>query len=128
MRLDRKLQCYVAWLVLAVGLTACALDSQQKAVRAGLISVDATRDGFLAWDKAHQQQLVDQAATAADSDKALTAYRANRAVLVQAFVAVYHALAVAAITPSQENFGTYLIELKDLYQAIRDLTGHDPVK
>ena len=41
--------------------SACSQASRKDTLKTSLVSVNAARDGFLAWDRHHQQTIEDQA-------------------------------------------------------------------
>lgn len=89
------------FLVLALALAACGPSAQQRALRATLTTVNATRDAFIVWDRGYQSMIVRNARELEQAKRELAAYRAGREHVVLAFEAVYKALAVAALDPSE---------------------------
>lgn len=65
----------------------------RQAVAVALDAADAARDGFTAWDRAHQMRI---ATSMPDAAAKLVEYRARRAPVVAAFEAVYRAIETAA--------------------------------
>jgi len=83
-------------MVASVGCGAGFTDKANSTLATSLAATNAARDQFVAWDKAHQKELVDQAATRDAAEGALKSYRAKRGPVLKAFTAVYTAIATAA--------------------------------
>jgi hypothetical protein len=114
-------------LVLLLALPACpGPDSKQKALQTSLTALNAARDGFVAWDKSHQQKIVDGATSLEQGKAALAAYRAKREPVEQGFVVAYSALAVAALEKSAAMILEAALAAKEVYTLIKLLTGHNP--
>lgn len=94
-------------LVVLVVVTACSGSIKQRADTAlstALLATNAARDQFLAWDKAHQLELIAAAQTRAQGEAALAAYRAKREPVLHAFTVAYAAIgAAAALVPLVER-------------------------
>jgi nitrogen fixation/metabolism regulation signal transduction histidine kinase len=112
-------------LVILVGLiaVACGPDTKKKALQSTLLSVNAARDGFVAWDGSHQQTIVDSATSFQDGTDKLNEYRTKRAQLEIAFAVVYQAVATAAIDLKEENIAVAIEAAKKVYEHIRELMG-----
>lgn len=87
----------ITTLLLALVLLACGASARQHTISAALVAADASRDAFVAFDAAHQQQLVATAASLDDGRQRLEAYRKQRDPIVQGFAMAYRAIATAAI-------------------------------
>lgn len=61
-----------------------------------LTATDAARDGFIEWDAAHQQGLVERATSREDAEAKLRNYRRSRERVLKAFTVSYAAIAAAA--------------------------------
>ena len=110
--------------LLFVLATACSSpDSRQKALKTSLTALNAARDGFVSWDKAHQQQIVADAETYEAGKKALEAYRHKRESIVYGFSAAYSALAAAALDNTITALVSAAQAAHDLYGLIKSLTG-----
>jgi hypothetical protein len=117
-------------LILAVflALPACpGPDAKQKALQTSLTALNAARDGFVVWDKHHQEKIVENATSLEQGKAALAAYRAKRAPVEQGFVIAYSALAVAALEKSAEMILEAVLAAKEVYKLIKILTD-DEVK
>jgi hypothetical protein len=112
-------------LLLAV---ACGPNAKQKALKTTLAGVNAARDGFVAWDYAHQQGIVDDATSLEDGKAKLKAYREKREKAVISFEIAYRALAVAALDLTAANVGEALRAAGDLFDLTRQLMGKDTPK
>lgn len=116
------LRYLIILIVVPLILSACGPNQQQKALRVALTSVNVARDGFLAWDREHQQAVVDRAANADQARARLDAYRRERNAVSAAFETAYKVIAIAAIEPTKEN-------LKAVARAVFDLlTRVDNIK
>lgn len=115
-------------VVIFLGLTvvACGQSARQKTLKASLVSLNASRDGFLAWDREHQQQIVYRAESLAEGRAALAAYHEKRRLVVLGFEIAYKGLATAALSPSETNVVAFLSNFKQLYEMLRELTGKEP--
>jgi hypothetical protein len=117
-------------LILAVflALPACpGPDAKQKALQTSLTALNAARDGFVAWDKQHQEKIVENATSLEQGKAALATYRAKRAPVEQGFVVAYSALAAAALEKSAEMILEAALAAKEVYKLVKLLTN-DEVK
>lgn len=94
---------YAVGLVIFALLFAAACggsftDKAQKTLATSLEATNAARDSFLAWDKDHQQAIVEKASTREAGEAQLAAYRQTRRAVVKAFTVAYTAIAAAAAT------------------------------
>lgn len=96
-----------AMLVLLVGLahtaTGCAT-GREKAIRTTLITTDAAKAAFVAFDRQHQLDLVAQAPDRAAGEAALVAWRAKQAEAEKAFEVTYRGIAAAATLNDDPSF------------------------
>jgi hypothetical protein len=83
-------------LILASACGHSTAERAQQTLATAMAATNAARDSFLAWDGAHQQQLVVEAPNRGEAELKLTAYRARRQTVVAAFTTAYAALAAAA--------------------------------
>lgn len=100
-------------VVLALaGTPGCA--GHQAELRASLIAIDAARDGFIAWDDAHQSAIV-KASTSLEQGRAdLDRYHQHREPVLRGFEIAYKALAIAALEPTAASLGALAADLLDL--------------
>ena len=97
---------------------------RQKAIDTGFTGLNALRDGFVTWDKEHQEQIVDKATSLDDGKAKLASYRVARAKVSEAFMTAYAALNLAAINPNDDNFYEAARRaIKDLVAAFDELRG-----
>ena len=102
---------------------ACGANAKQQTLKTSLVSVNAVRDGFLAWDSIHQRTIVEDVTTRADGEARLKEYRQKRSKLEIAFSITYKLLATAALDVKQENILLALGAVFDLYKHVRALLG-----
>ena len=115
-------------LAFLLALSACpGPDAKQKALQTSLTALNAARDGFVVWDKNHQQKIVDEATSLEQGKAALAAYRAKRAPVEQGFVVAYSALATAALERSAAMILEAALAAKEVYKLVKLLTK-DEVK
>lgn len=115
-------------LVILLGfLPSCGgAGKHENTLKASLISLNAARDGFVAWDREHQDQIVREAPTYVEGRQRLDDYRKDRERVVAGFEIAYRALAVAALKRDDISITLMLAEAKAVYDRIRDLTGKAP--
>lgn len=98
---------------------ACGPTARQKALQTTLVTLNTSRDAFVAWDGEHQQAIVKQAPSAEKGQAALDFYRTKREKVVLGFSAAYAALAAAAINTDDPKALLDAIEaVKTLYAAV----------
>lgn len=111
----------LVFLAVSPVVSSCGESSQQKALRVGLYSLNAARDGFVAWDQNRQAAIVAQAKTREEAVTNLTAFRARRDGVADGFMVAYAALALAAVSPTVANLGEAATQAARLYEAIKHL-------
>lgn len=109
---------FLAFIVLLNN--GCGASQRQSALAKTLLAVDTARVGFIAWDDAHQQDLVAKAPSYAEGAAALEAYRKQRAPVLLAFELAYQAIARAAL---EEGDTTFDLATKKLYQLLALIRG-----
>jgi hypothetical protein len=115
-------------LALCIVLVGCGATQRQKTITATLAAVDAARDGFVEYDRLHQQGIVNDADSADAARSKLDAYRRKREPLVQAFTTAYRALAIAAaLDDDPKSLATMLFVARQLCRALEDF-GADVCK
>lgn len=105
---------------------ACGPSARDKAIHQTFVGLNAARDGFIAWDKTHQAEIVEKAATKDEGTASLAAYRAERATVIAAFELAYHTIATAVLVDDKKQRADVLLVVKtasDLHDALRKLTG-----
>lgn len=109
---------------LAVGSAGCSHDARGKTIHATLVATDTAHAGFVAYDRQHQLDLVAKATTREEGAQALAEYRTRRdELVVPKLVAVYRALAAAAIANDDQSLLSLLAAANQLHQALTALTG-----
>lgn len=107
----------VATTLLIVGCEG----ARQKTLRVSLTSLNAAREGFIAWDLRKQGNIVEAATSLEDGQTKLDEYRKRRERVVEAFTIAYSALAAAALDPSANMLIEAAKVAKDLYDLIKEL-------
>lgn len=115
------LACFVA--VVAVG-TACGPNKRAQTITTALTTVNAARDGFLAWDSSHQKALVDSATSREEAEASVAHYYERRKPVTDLLVLVYRALAVAATQNDEYSLSAALGKSAELAAALRELMGN----
>lgn len=112
--LQSSLVLFLLTFALCLGLvaipSACNGNQRSRTLHAALIATNVARDGFVAWDAAHQAQLVESATSRAEAEAALAAYRGRRDKLISDFERVYRAIATAATQTDRPS----LVEAEEL--------------
>lgn len=103
-------------------MSACSKSQRADTLHASVVSVNAARDGFVAWDREHQQSIVDHATSHEDGVAALATYRSKRGPIMDTFEVAYRALAVAATQTDDPSLKAALAVSADLIDAITALT------
>src|SRR3990167_4760740 len=110
----------VALGVLVFLLAACGPSIREKALATTFAGLNAARDGFLTWDKEHQETIVRDTYAAggprADATRKLADYRRQAAKVDHAFVVAYSALAAAALDLSPLGLVGAAPDARHLYE------------
>lgn len=110
----------VAGVVVLLALIGACGTTREEVLGRTLQGVNAARDGFVQFDKEHQDLIVEKAETFEEGEANLRVYRDKREVVTSAFIVAYSAIAAAAIDVSDEVvFDEAINSAKDLYYAIR---------
>lgn len=110
----------LAMILLVLAQGGCGPSVRDKTLSAMLVGVNATRDGFVEWDKQHQRTIADAATSVADGEAKLAAYHKAREPVIRSFEIAYRALAVAAIH-GDTPLPTVIQAAADLAEAIKQL-------
>jgi len=102
---------------------ACTKAQRQDTLRASLLSVNAARDSFVAWDLAHQQGLVDRATTREEATQAVSEYRVTQGKVTEWFATAYQALAVAATQSDDASFTQAVDAVRELLRDLQQVIG-----
>ena len=111
---------------MAFVLAGCGASAQQKALHATYLGVKAAEAGFVEWDAHHQDEIVAKAKSLTDGAAALQRYRLKRDPVLQAFIAVYQLLYVAASDTTQERLDAAIGAAQRLYNLIETLRAPTP--
>lgn len=113
----RKLFGSHVLLVLAIVIAACTAHSRDTAIKDTFVGLNAARDGFVLWDKAHQAQVVASATSVADGETKLAAYTKKRQPVLDGFEAAYTALKLAATLTDDPSLANAAAAALAAYQA-----------
>lgn len=106
-------------MALCALLAGCGSSQRQSVIKAALITVDVSRDAFVAYDTTVQVTIVDKATSAADGRLKLTEYRTKRERIIVVFSTAYHAIAAAALANDDPSIAGMQAALAQLAIAIR---------
>jgi hypothetical protein len=108
-------------LLIAFVIAACGGNvGRQQTLLATLITVDATKDAFVAFDRAHQDAIVD-AATSKDEAKAKVAeWRKTQQRIASLFEAAYDALHAAVVASDDQSLASMEKAVAAALQAVAD--------
>lgn len=84
-------------ILVALLLISCGPSVRDKALSTTFASLNTASSAFLAYDRAHQADLVAQAPDRAGAEAELANYRRRRAPVQDAFVAAYRGLTAALL-------------------------------
>lgn len=100
-------------------MPACTKNQRLDTIRASLIAVNATHEGFAAWDHDHQVAIRDHAPTVEQKTKDIADYRTHRQVVLDGFEVAYQTLLVAAIQTDDLSLTKAVVQADALVKAIR---------
>jgi len=105
-------------------MIACGASAREKALRTTFVAATTAQAGFVEWDKEHQLQIARDAPSKLIALAELTTYREKRAGVVDAFEAVYRAIAAAALLEQDhKSLASALGAFEQLRLALSLLTG-----
>lgn len=102
---------------------SCAASQRGDTIKAALVTVDGARDGFLAYDRAHEQQLVAESTSPEDAHAKLAAYQAKRARVDPLFGAAYRGIAAAELLNDDTSLTGMQAAIAQLFEALKPLLG-----
>ena len=114
------------WITLMFSVpvvAGCAASQRGDTIKAALVTVDGARDGFLAYDRAHEQQLVAESTSPEDAHAKLAAYQAKRAQVDPLFGAAYRGIAAAQILNDDTSLTGMQAAIAQLFAALKPLLG-----
>lgn len=117
------LSIYLVMFGLCISAAACTKNQRIKTIHASLVSVNAARDGFVAWDRQHQTAIVDKATSREQAERELAAYRTRRELVERGVEVTYRAFAVAATQTDDLSLRAALETGAALVEAIKQLRG-----
>lgn len=124
-QVSRTIVKTAAMLVLLVGLThtqsACSASSRNKAIQTTLTATNIASSAFVSYDRAKQADIVAHAATKADGQAQLDAWRANQTRALMAFNDAYKAIAAAAIGNDDPSLAAATNAYNVLKSTLQDL-------
>ncbi len=117
-----------------VAASGCAASQRSDTIRAALVTVDSARDGFLAYDRAHEMSLTAHcdpametkeqcAAKVTASNAALAAYQAKRAKVDPVFTGAYHAIAAAELLNTDQSLVSMQTALAQAIEVVKAFMG-----
>jgi hypothetical protein len=107
--------------MLLIATPACSSSTRGKTIHATLVAVNAARDGFVSWDRQHQQDLVAAATFKDEARASIDVYRTRRELVVASFEVVYRAIAVAATQSDEISLTAALARAGELYAALKQI-------
>ena len=117
---------FVLLAVVLIGFAGCAASAQQKTIRAAFVGINATRDGWRAWEQAHYHALVKSATSHADGMAKLEAFEADQRRVWAGISIAYDALRLAVSEASQRNIDAALLAIERVVAIIRELEEPPP--
>jgi len=104
--------------------TGCGASARETTLRAAMTGLTIASDGFVAFDRAYQSEIVAKATNQAEGGATLAAYRARREMVLGAFAAAFHAIATAAVLNSDDKSLAAAVAAADLaLQSWNELKG-----
>ena len=122
----RKLLAPTWILLCAVVALGCTGNKRQDTLRASIITLDATRDGFFEWDLQHQTAIVEKAATKDEAHKAIDDYRRQKEVVLKLIVLAYRAVGFASTHDDEASLQAAEAAAKKLFDGIVDIKKGAP--
>lgn len=125
-----RAQSSALWMFVSLFLVMIAITpgcsgptKRTRTLQTTLTAVNAARDGFVAWDRQHQHELVEKATTKDAANQAIDAYHKKREPITTSFEIVYRAVAMAATQTDELSMQAALAKAGELYDAIKKLMG-----
>lgn len=106
-----------------VSVSGCAASQRETTIKTALVTVDSARDGFLAYDRAHEQQLVAEAVNADDARARLAVYQAKRAKVDPLFAIAYRSMAAAQLLNDDPSITSMQAAIVSLLDALKPFLG-----
>lgn len=102
---------------------SCAASQRESAIKAALVTADATSAAFVAYDSSRQDEIAAAATSLEDGKAKLAEYRGKRAKAEKAFAVAYRAIAVAATLNDDQSIAALQTAVADVVAAVKELTG-----
>ncbi len=109
-------------LGLAAALAGCGASQRQTTIKAALVTVDAARAAFVAYDSGRQSEIVASATSLEEGRAKLAAYRATRSKIETAFATCYRAIAVAAELNDEPSVAAAAASMAAVQAAVAEFT------
>lgn len=106
-------------------VASCSASQRERTIKTTLTAVNETRDAFVHFDNVTQLAIVNVAPSYERGAAALAVYRKKREVVVEAFAAVYRAIATAATVNDDPSLVTMLTAAKQIVDAFHNLKQGD---
>jgi len=110
-------------LLLFASSVSCTKNRRQETLHDSIVAVNAARDGLTAWDRNHQQEIVDKATSREDGEAQLAAYRERRKTVADSFELAYRLIAVAATQNDDPSLKAALTAAAEIVDAAKKLIG-----
>jgi hypothetical protein len=108
---------------LLIGSMACASQRRSDTLRTSLASVKAASTDFKAWDRQHQLDVVDKAASRPEMEAQLTKYREDRRPVAEGIEAAFLAIADAATRSDDPSLKAALAASTSVGEAVKRMIG-----
>jgi hypothetical protein len=105
-------------------LSGCGPSMKQKALRNGMVVLNASLAGAEEYDRAHQIELIGESESGEEAREKLAAYRGRRELVITVFVAAYRALAMAAMDPTDLNVTNALKIVEGALETVKEFKNH----
>jgi hypothetical protein len=113
-------------LVAALALLACANKTKRAdTIKAAVVTVNATRDGFTAWSQEHQMAIVAEGKARDEVKAKIGEFRERREPVEKAITDVYLLLLYAALHDDSLTLDNSLKAVKDLVELIGNFRKHE---
>lgn len=123
-RRNYALTARLAVLFALLAISSCVGQSTRvSTLSAALVTVDASREAFLAYDKSEQEEIVAKATSLEDGKAKIAAYRGKRTTVEKAFVVAYNAIAVASTLSDDQSLASAKAALAQVVLVVGVLTG-----
>ena len=112
---------FILLMVLAVQSARCAASTREKVLNATLVSVDAARSSFVAYELVHQKAIVAESPDAITASNKLGEWRKEQSKVESLFAGVYRGIAAAAVLNDDASLAGLLKAAGLLQDELKDL-------